>query len=550
LNGPYRYVIPLFQRDYVWKKKEWEDLWDDVVELWTSPKKDRNHFMGALVFVQEVTSSPKLPAFQVIDGQQRLITLSTLLCALRDVASDHGYAGLASEIDNYYLTHPKKDEEHFRVYPRWRDRDQYVAAVGHKMVPGETISSALNFFTRQITLRGTTNPEESLRTLFETLSQRLEFVQVSLTGSDYPLQIFRSLNSTGVELAESDLIRNSMFMKVGAQGQDEFDSKHWGPLERHFEHRDPKQKGKLDGKGFSAFLRDFLMHKGSYVGLNATFEQFERYYKDWPDPVKVVEELEGYVELYGAIRGTRSLRAADPKPDDKLDDALKQLRQLENSTPYPLILNLLDRVKARTSSRDDAAHAIRLVSSFILRRYVSNLTSRTYGKWFVSAALQLQDNPLENLRSFLQDKGFPDDAEFQTAFVALDLYNGNYARAVLKAMEASLAHKEMPNLSEAQVEHIMPQRLTKEWIPMVGPQDGPVHQQWLHTPGNLTLTKYNGELAQKSFLEKRKIFEKSNYSLTRRLYQPNLLIWGQSQIQARGKWLAEIAKNIWINPNF
>ena len=547
LNSPYRYVIPLFQRDYVWKKKDWENLWDDVIELREAQQKTRTHFMGSLVFVAGQSAPPHLPTFQVIDGQQRLITLSILFCALRDVASDHGFSGLASDITNYYLTHPKKDEEQFRIYPRWRDRDQYIAAVGHKIVPGETISSALTFFSTQIEKELDVTSEDSLRALFDMLCQRLEFVQITLTVDDYPFQIFRSLNTAGVDLAESDLVRNFMFMKVGLQDEDDFDAKWWGPLERHFEHGDPKQKGNLDGKAFSGFLRDFLMHEGIYVGLNSTFERFEARYKDAADPIKVVEELNWYVELYDAIRGLKARTLLDAK----LEESLKQFRQLENSTPYPLVLELLSRVKNTTMTSNDASHAIGLISGFILRRYVCNLTSRTYGKWFVTACAQLQDIPLENLRAFLQDKGYPDDADFQEAFTNFDMYNGNYARTILKALEMSLPHKEKPDLSTvSDVEHIMPQKLTKEWVAMIGPQDGPVHRRWLHAPGNLTITAYNGELARKSFLEKRKIYQNSNFGLTRRLYQPNILIWDQSQIQARGRWMAELAKDIWINSNF
>ena len=287
------------------------------------------------------------------------------------------------------------------------------------------------------------------------------------------------------------------------------------------------------------------MHKGNYVGVNDTFVQFEQHCKNKPNPVAVVEELDEYVQLYDFIRGTSKRH---PSGEATLDSALAQLRQLQSSTANPIVLNLLHRVKLETISVYDATHAIRLLSGFILRRYVCSHTSRTYGKWFVAACSCLKDSPLENLRTFLQDKGYPDNAEFQKAFVELSMYKGNYDLAILKALEQSSHHKEPADLSKAQIEHIMPRKLTPEWTHIVGPEDGLTHKRWLHTPGNLTITAYNGELGQKSFMDKRKIYKDSNFGLTKNLYQPNLLIWNGSQIEERGKRMAEKAKDIWIGP--
>lgn len=545
LTPAVRYVIPLFQRDYVWSKKDWENLWDDILEIRELKLQQQKHFMGAVVFAAEQALPNKMLTYQVIDGQQRLITLSILLCALRDIAQESGFSNLAGEIGSLYLTHPhRQGEEHFRVYPRWRDRDQYIAAVGHKIVPGDSIRGALEYFASQIKTTFSVDVEDNLRGFFDTLCQRLEFVQINLALEENPFQIFRSLNSTGVDLAESDLIRNYMFMQVGSVEQEQFDKQYWEPLEKHFENKDAKEKGKLDGKGFSAFLRDFLMHNGDYVGVNNTFVQFEEHCKDKPNLIAVVAEVDEYVQLYDYIRGIKD----HPDKASNLNAALAQLRNLQSSTAYPIVLNLLNRVKSGSMTSYDAAHAIKLLSGFILRRYVCNLTSRTYGKWFVSACSVLHDSPLENLRTFLQDKIFPDDAEFQKAFVEFSMYKGNYDLIVLKALERSLHHKEPADLSKAQIEHIMPRKLTADWTNVVGPEDGPTHKRWLHTPGNLTITNYNGELGQKSFLEKRKLYKDSNFGLTRNLYQHNLLIWNSSQIEERGKVMAEKAKEIWIGP--
>jgi len=541
-----RYVIPLFQRDYVWGKREWEDLWDDLTEIREAKERANSHFMGAIVFVAETPLPNKPLTYQVIDGQQRLVTLSILLCALRDVAKNHGFDSLSSEITNNYLTHPfKKNEERFRLYPRWRDRDYYVAAVDQRAVSGDGIGNALEFFTKQVNALPESDDKDVLSNLFNMVCRRLNFVQVNLDIAENTFQIFRSLNSTGVDLAESDLIRNFVFMKVGEGKQEEFDREQWEPLEKHFENRDPKHKGKLDGKAFSAFLRDFLMHKGNYIGINTTFQQFENYWNGVSDPVQLVNQLTKYVQLYDVIRGPKP----HPLGDGKIDEAVKHLRQLDTSTTNPLVLNLLHRAAEGEMSTGDVTHALRLVSGFILRRFVCSESSRAYGKWFVAACAQLKDSPLENLRSFLQTKGFPDNASFQDAFVTFDLYKSNYALMILKSLELSLPHKERADLSKAQIEHIMPQKLTQEWTTFVGAEDGPVHRRWLHTVGNLTITAYNGELARKSFAAKRKIYQESHFSITKELYRHELIIWGESQMSFRAKLMAERAKDIWIGPD-
>ena len=208
----------------------------------------------------------------------------------------------------------------------------------------------------------------------------------------------------------------------------------------------------------------------------------------------------------------------------------------------------MERIKTSTLPANDAIHAIKLLSGFILRRYICSMSSRTYGHWFVQACAQIKNSPLEELRTFLQAKGFPDDAAFQEALLKFNLYKGNYGLVMLKSLEMALPHKEGADLSKANVEHIMPQKLTPEWILLVGQQDGPVHQTWLHTLGNLTITGYNGELANKSFTAKRKIYLESHFEITKNIAKMNTPIWGGKQIETRGKILAEKAKDIWIGP--
>ena len=265
LHSPNRYLIPVFQRYYSWGRKEWAQLWENIVEL-REDDDEQPHFMGALVFVPDGYEAHTMPTYLVIDGQQRLVTMSLLMCALRNLARSHKFTALAGEINDTFLMHPYKQEnEHYRVYPRQRDRDEYVSVLEHRSFKGTRgkVTDGLIYFVRQIEqLLGAGFTEEDVRTFFELVKNRLEFVYITL-DEENPYRIFKSLNSTGMNLSEADLIRNFMLMSVGADTsrQDAFDDAYWRPLEQMFE----DEAGQLNSREFSIFFRDFLMSNGRFI---------------------------------------------------------------------------------------------------------------------------------------------------------------------------------------------------------------------------------------------------------------------------------------------
>ncbi|MCA9982051.1 MAG: DUF262 domain-containing protein, partial [Anaerolineales bacterium] len=280
LNSPNRYIVPVFQRYYSWPEAEWQRLWENLLEL-AEAEEDRppSHFMGALVFVPE-RNQTDVPSFLIIDGQQRLMTLSLLLCALRNLARSHDFPELAAEITDTYLVHPyRRGDRHFRLYPRQRDRDEYLAILKHSGYRGERtgITEGLAYFFREIKalIPPESFTEETLRDFFRLVVTRLEFVYITL-DQENPYRIFKSLNSTGVNLSEADLIRNFVLMAAGTDTavQDAFDDQYWQPLESLFE----DERGHLNSHELSTFFRDFLMTNGHYVPRAATFYTFERRY--------------------------------------------------------------------------------------------------------------------------------------------------------------------------------------------------------------------------------------------------------------------------------
>ena len=407
LNSPNRYIIPVFQRYYSWRRPEWAQLWENLMELREYEGEEKEtHFMGALVFVPEADEM-SMPTFLVIDGQQRLLTLSLLLCALRNVARSHEFVELAAEITDTYLVHPyRKMPAHFRLYPRQRDREEYLAIVKHVAYKGDrgSITQALIYFLRRVQSLEPADgfTEQMLRDLFHLVATNLEFVYITL-DEENPYRIFKSLNSTGVNLSEADLIRNFMLMEVGSNTaeQDAFDDEYWRPLEKLF----VDDKGQLNSRDFSYFFRDFLMKDGQYIPTAATFYNFEnRYQTEKFDVQALTLELHQFAQLYNIVRGLQ------PHPHKQVNRALHRLRLLNTRTTYPLLLNLLGRMAAETLSVREFSQCTELIAAFIRQRHELDEASRPYSRWFAAANRHLGDRPYDNLCVFLQEKGFEPEA--------------------------------------------------------------------------------------------------------------------------------------------
>lgn len=536
LYSPSQYVIPVFQRHYRWEEPQWEKLWDNLTEL-SQPGRTGQHFMGFLVFVPGLAQPGKNTTFHLVDGQQRLTTLSILLIALRNRAREHGVSSLADEIHNDYLVHHRKSaDEHFRLFPKASDKGDYIAAIkGETPVHGR-IGEALRHFEGKLANGSAVSWEVKLQSMFDLLRQRLEFMCATLEHEN-AYNIFKSLNSTGVPLGSADLIRNFVFMHVRPDEHDDFDRDLWRPLESRFHDADQN----FDGKSFSDFFRDFLMRGGRYVRPASTFDTFEeRYEGSGFSPIELTKELSSFAGYYEVINGWK----ADQSPE--VTKALAQLNALESSTTYPLLLNLFHRRAQGQLSDGDLVSALEMLSGFILRRFICGESSRGYGQLFVKACDVLTGNLLVALRSYLESKGWPDHARFKVAFLNFNLYQRGYGRVILEALEASYAHKEPADLSQTEIEHIMPQTLSEEWKSDLGADAEKVHSEWLHTPGNLTLSAYNQELWNNPFAEKRKLYAESNIVMNRKL--SDFMKWGSEEIKSRGNALGELATKIWIGP--
>lgn len=492
--------------------------------------------MGFLVFVPGLAQPGHHTTFHLIDGQQRLTTSSLLLTAMRNVAREVGQQDLADEIHQYYLVHPlKKGEQHYRLLPKERDHDSYLSIVDAKGIALGRMAEAIAYFEELLSALVVQTPGQ-LRQLFDTVCQRLEFMCATLEAEN-AYNIFKSLNSIGVPLGPSDLIRNFVFMHVPPDDHDQFDRELWSPLEGRFTRSDLT----LDEERFSKFFRDFMMSSGRYVPPNATFPTFEaRFEATEFSPEQLVRTLIAKSQDYAVISGDA------PDESDCVTKALVGLNLLDSSTTYCLLLALFEKRAIGAIDSGQLADAIEMLRGYIMRRFICGESSRGYGPVFVRALAKDEGATLQTLKTYLLDRGWPDDHQFETAFAEFPLYQRGYTRQVLDSLERARGHKEPADLQATQVEHILPQALNDAWRKMLGADAERIHGEWLHRPGNLTLTAYNQELWNHPFQTKRVRYAQSNVVMTRELETYDR--WGEAEIRERGRLLAKEAAKIWIGP--
>ena len=547
LHSGDQYLIPFFQRYYSWKRRHWDRLRADVWALLDDPAGNSQHFLGPLVCTPINHVPGEIPAYQLIDGQQRLTTLTLMLSALRDVASEQGIDDLAEEVTEDYLIHKRKKAlQRYKVVPRIGDREALIAVIEGKIEKQHkqfSVYRAWQYFRKQIAELAVEDVESKLRKLFVALTGRLSLVVITIDGEN-PYEIFESLNSTGLPLEESDLIRNYIFMQVPTSDQEEFNEAHWEALESMFE-----ESGSDPEIAPTQFYRSYLMHQGTYSKSKMTFVDF----KDM-NRRRGIAPADQVTELRRFLRYEQFLRRPKSHEDDSLRQALQQVGMLEITTAHPLLMNLLDRHEANSIDNTTLLECLDDLSSFVLRRSICGESTRSYGRWFVEAIAVIKDDPREDLRKYWVRRGWPDDTAFVSRLRDFPLYRreSKKCRLILLSLEASYGHKEKVDPDTLTIEHVMPQTIKsgksgKAWQVMLGDRWQFDHETWLHTIGNLTLSGYNQDLSNKPFPEKQSELLNSNLVLNQAF--ENVATWDAETIRERGERLAAEVASLWPRPD-
>ncbi|MGT0085192.1 GmrSD restriction endonuclease domain-containing protein [Helicobacter pylori] len=537
-NQKNQLVIPIYQRVYSWEKEQCKQLWDDIIKIGGDDKMD-GHFIGSILYVLDsITHSNN--ALLIIDGQQRLTTITLLLTALRDYLSDE-YEFLKKfsrqNIQNDYLINSDKDgDKKFRLILSDSDKDTLLSLIDKdRRKPSEPSSKIVENF--KLFEEWVSNTDK-LETIFKGL-EKLMIVEIALEKGDEPQLIFESMNSKGMELSQTDLIRNYIVMETEVEKQEYFYNKYWRAMEEEFE-----QNKKL----FDRFVRHYLTIKTRDIpNINKVYEALKDYrQKEGIGIEDLLKDLQKYCGYFCQI-------VFKKEANKDLNKTLGFLVDLEMDVIYPLLLELYSDYSDGVLSKDDFRRSIALIESYIFRRAVCGLGTNSLNKVFPSFTKHIQKNEyFKSLKAhfgYLTEKQrFPNNDEFKDCFITIDFYKFKKKEYFFERLE-NFDRKERVYTHEYTTEHIMPQTLTEEWERDLGENFQAIHDKYLHTIGNLALTGYNPEYSNKSFQEKKgmeKGFKDSPLRLNQSLR--DLKSFGEEEIKKRANDLADLALKIWTYP--
>ncbi|MGL2833799.1 GmrSD restriction endonuclease domain-containing protein [Helicobacter pylori] len=535
-NQNNQFVIPIYQRLYSWEKEQCEQLWDDIIKIGGNDKMN-GHFIGSILYVLDGNTHSNNPLL-IIDGQQRLTTITLLLIALRNHSSDEVKR---KEIESYLINSNKDGDKKFRLILSESDRDTLLSLIDkNKREPSKpSLKIMENFKLFEEWIRKNT---DKLETIFKGLD-KLMIVWIALEkGKDDPQLIFESMNSKGIELTQTDLIRNYIVMETEVKKQEDFYNQYWRAMEEDF-----KQSKREDL--FNKFVRHYLTIKtGEIPNINKVYEAFKRYQQERGiETEALLQDLQKYCGYFCQI--------AFKKEDKKdLKKALSFLVDLEMDVIYPLLLELYSDYRDGVLSKADFIPIIALIESYIFRRAVCGLGTNSLNKVFPFVTKKInKDQYLESIKvhfGYLTEKQrFPNNDEFKEHFITIDFYHFQKREYFLERLE-NFEREERVYTHEYTTEHIMPQTLTEEWERDLGENFQAIHDKYLHTIGNLTLTGYNSEYSNNSFQEKRDMengFKQSPLRLNQSL--KDLESFDEKKIEKRANDLADWALKIWTYPN-
>ncbi|MCY4539068.1 MAG: DUF262 domain-containing protein [Chloroflexi bacterium] len=576
LSSQRQHIIPVFQRPYSWTKKNWEELWSDIQSLVNEGDNSPEHFLGPMIIDRGDTGSYVPEKYLVIDGQQRLVTLSVLLCALRDIARKHEIEHFASSVEEFLAFKTTEGKPERRLLPRSADRSAFEKIIDGSSTALENkqpIVKAYRFFLTRVRAELRTGERETfayLNDLFTVIVARLKFVSITLEDSDDPTKIYESMNFKGKVLLVADLIRNYVLMHLpNGDNQDAFFNEEWEPFEKLFTDNDRDQP---DSKELEDFYYRYLIAQRDYFAKRLVYSKYKDHLKDFLEDTKSKEKNTEATEAKSdSLRrllddqkryATYYLRIIHPhrENDQELKAAFERFGYLDARTATPLLMSLY----ARYDNDADTGHISKrtflkmtnAMESFIIRRSVLRLRTRGYGLDFAQAVRKSES--LQGLWDHFDGRDWPEDSTIEETLVEFPLYlrERKKARLILEQLENSFGHKEQVDLSDPdkiQIEHILPQKkeLSPEWKEMLGEDAFKIHERYRDTLGNLTLTGYNQELGAKSFPEKKKEYAKhgSGSHLELNTYVLAQDQWTVEEIRERAKLLSERVIQIWPRPD-
>ncbi|MEY7972937.1 DUF262 domain-containing protein [Saccharomonospora xinjiangensis] len=550
LEGSKQYQVPLYQRTYSWTNTQFQRLWDDIKQLADDRAGDAEptHFIGSVVLAPSPTNGPAgVQEFLVIDGQQRLTTLSILLCALRDHRAKHEHPEHRERIDQQYLINKwKPDNQRLKLVPTQADRASYLACLNATPKAGGTdrIGAAYRFFSAQLVAADDPDDPNDIERIEDAVISGLALVSVTAQRGDNPHRIFESLNNTGLKLTQADLLRNYLFMRLPTRGEAVYESL-WLPLQKN-----------LDNDQLELLFWLDLVQRDPRIKQTDTYAGQQRRL----DRMRTEEEIEQEVARFGRLGELlRTILEPSREDDPGVRHRLRRLGAWGTTTVYPVLLHLLDLRARELADSAEIARAMLYLESYFVRRLLIGRATTGMNRVMLSLVTEVDaDLPIdEAVRRYLSSgrKYYATDRDIREAVRTVPYYlNGrpNQRALVLRWLEESYGSKEPVDLSALTIEHVLPQSPTAEWRQALaqdlepGEEFGQVHEALVHTLGNLTLTGYNSKLSNSPFEVKREQLASSGVRMNQEIAGQER--WGRPQIQHRADALAERVISEWPGP--
>lgn len=544
LNGNKQFLIPVYQRYYSWDIEQCRRLWNDIVDM--QKRNKAGHFVGSIVNIAEQAMPTGVQKYMIIDGQQRMTTLTLLLLALRDYAIQHPEDTTINyrRIDNMLLKNEYEvGGERYKLLLTETDRDILIRLVESKPIPDGTKSRLIDnykFFSGKIADRDL-QPAE----IYESIG-KLQIVNITLDRTmDDAQAIFESLNSTGKELSESDLIRNYVLMGLEPSEQTYVYEHLWRPMEQLFVYE--TQDSVMD-----SFFRHYLTMKLTRIPKQGrVYEEFKLYHLncEFGTIRELCQDLLNYAKFYTDIVFKRSNNA-------ELKRLYEDIVDLRMEVSYPFLLKVHNDCAEGTITEDNLKKILRLCISYVLRRSICDIPTNSMNKTFATLRNSIRpDDYMNSVKAFfvLQDtyKEFPDNDKFMAAFMSRDIYTMRARNYILSRLE-NFGNKAPIIIENYTIEHIMPQNtsLSPEWQHDLGVNWKEIQKTYIHTIGNLTLTAYNSEMSDRPFMDKMNMpggFKESALRLN--AYLVKLTEWNEDHIKERAQQLATKAVQIWPYPS-
>lgn len=542
-----RFIIPVYQRNYDWKMEHCKQLYDDLVKIIRQNRK--SHFFGSIVSVQ--SESGTMEEFLIIDGQQRLTTISLLLLAIyhllssgKMVSRDHQLTDKI--LKKYLIDEYEPEEKRIKLKPIKNDQKAFgiLFDQDEEYIPDSNLTINYRYFYDRIQ-----HGELDIDELFDAIC-KLEIINISLNHEDNPQLIFESLNSTGLNLSEGDKIRNYILMGLPNDQQTKFYEKYWNRIESYTDY------------DVSSFVRDYLSIKQqSTPNMNSVYPTFKKYVEDAEvaDIEPLLKDLLEYAKRYAfLIKGGHS--------DEWLNSCIYRLNRLSTSVTRPFLLEVIRLSESGALTADELIEVFHFTESYLFRRAICDLPTNALNKIFLLLHREIirfdgdESHYVEKFKYALLSKRertrFPSDEEFAECMSTRNIYGMNpknklYLFERLENSETSETKDVWGHLDrgEYSIEHIMPQHLTAAWIVSLGDNYEAIHTNWLHRLANLTLTAYNSRYSNSPFAEKRDMphgFKDSGLRINQWVGRKEQ--WGLPELEERDQLLKNTVIGIWPYP--